>query len=759
MNKYSLIIIFILILNQSGLSQTEYLPVDMVNPFIGTSNYGATNPGAVCPMGMVSVVPFNTSKAPGNDINTDDGWCSTPYVYENKVMTGFAHVNFSSVGCPDLGSILLMPISGEAEMDPKKYGTTYSNEEASPGYYTSFLDKHRVKAEMTSTLRSGLSRYTFPEGESHILLNLGHGLTNETGAYMKRVSGTEIEGMKLMGTFCYSPQSVFPVYFFIRFSKEPVSVRYWKKQKDLEGPRSQWSSTSGKYKIYESYKRDLAGEDIGAIFTYNTEDNEKVMVQLGVSYVSMENARLNLEAEQNGFHFDEVLADAREDWNKLLSRIEVEGGSDEDREMFYTAFYHTLLHPNVFQDVNGDYPSMGEGEILNWKKGNRYTMFSLWDTYRTFHPLKSLLFPEDQLQMVRSMLAMYKESGALPKWEFAGQEFNVMEGDPALVVISDTYMRGLTDFDTDLAWEAMSHHAFAPSSENSVRRDNDFYKEHSYIPILRDFDNSVSQAVEYYIADWSLSEFARAKGFDKEADVLEQRSHGYVKYFDPDYGLLRPVKENGKFKEPFDPLMGDNFEPSHGFHEGTSWNYSFSLPHAIDKLMELSGGERNFETRLERSFTDSLFDMTNEPDIGYPWFFSYIKGSEWKTQKYVNDCIRTYFSTEPGGLPGNDDAGTLSAWLMYSMMGFYPICPGSPEYALTTPVFDKIRIKLDENYYPKGEILISTDKDPAINRYIKAVRQEGKKAKGQEGKKAKYFISHEELVEAGELKFYLTRRK
>ncbi len=182
----------------------------------------------------------------------------------------------------------------------------------------------------------------------------------------------------------------------------------------------------------------------------------------------------------------------------------------------------------------------------------------------------------------------------------------------------------------------------------------------------------------------------------------------------------------------------------------------------VDKLMELSGGERNFESRLERSFTDSLFDMTNEPDIGYPWFFSYIKGSEWKTQKYVNDCIRTYFSTEPGGLPGNDDAGTLSAWLMYSMMGFYPICPGSTEYALTTPVFDKIRIKLDENYYPKGELLITTDKDPAINRYIKAVGQEGKKAKGQEGKKAgrsKYFISHEDLVEAGELKFYLTRKK
>jgi len=455
-------------------------------------------------MGMISVVPFNTSKAEGNKINTDDGWCSTPYVFENKILTGFSHVNFSSVGCPDLGSIILMPITGDLEVDAKKYGTAYSNEKASPGYYSVHLQKSGVKAEMTATTRSGLSKYTFPKGQSHILLNLGHGLTNESGAYLKRVSDTEIEGMKLMGTFCYNPQAVFPVYFFLRISMKPDRLRYWKKQPVLPGPRSQWSSTSGKYKIYEAYQRELVGDDIGIVFSYETMENEAIFVHVGISYVSAENARLNLETEQNGLRFETITEAVREEWSSLLSRIELEGGSEEDKEMFYTAFYHTLLHPNIFQDVNGEYPSMDNGPTLKWEEGNRYTMFSLWDTYRTLHPLKSLLFPKQQLEMVSSMLAMYEESGALPKWEFASQEFNVMEGDPALVVISDTYMRGLTAFNTDLAWEAMSHHAFAPGIENKVRPDNDFYSKNWYVPITRDYDNSVSQAVEYYIADWSL---------------------------------------------------------------------------------------------------------------------------------------------------------------------------------------------------------------------------------------------------------------
>lgn len=733
-------------------------PYDYVNPFIGTINYGATNPGAVAPMGMVSIVPFNVTKAEGNNYNMDEGWCSTPYWNDNKVLTGFSHVNFSSVGCPDLGSILLLPITGDLAVDPEQYGTEYFEDHATPGYYRTILKKSGVIAEMTATTRSGLSHYIFPEGQSHILLNLGLGLTNETGAFVRRISETEVEGFKMMGTFCYNPQEVFPVYFAVRVSKIPQKIRYWKYHKELVGDKKNWSSTDGTRKIYEKYWKELAGEDIGVIFTYETQPTESIQVQVGISYVSTENAWENLNTEQAEFNFDKTREDTRQEWSKLLNTIQVEGGTETDKEIFYTAFYHTLLHPNIFNDVNGEYPEMTTGiikgrssmfdgrgtntENRKSKIENRYTCFSLWDTYRNFHPMKSLLFPDIQLDMVKSMLQMYTESGALPKWEFASQNFNVMEGDPALIVISDTYLRGLKNFDTKLAWEAMHHHAFAPGITNPIRPDNDFYLKHHYIPLLSDYDNSVSQAIEYYAADYALSRFAKAIGKDLASETLYNRSLGYKKYFDPNYGLLRPLKPDGQFFEPFDPEMGKNFAPSHGFHEGTSWNYSFALPHDISGLIGLLGSEKAFVEKLETCFRDSLFDMSNEPDMGYPWYFNFIKGEEWRTQKYVDYCLRTWFSDQPDGLPGNDDAGTLSTWVMCAMMGIYPLIPGDPIYAISTPKFQKITIKLDQKHYPKGQLIIETDKDPNIYKRLK---------------EKKFFISHEELVNADVLKLRLKK--
>jgi predicted alpha-1,2-mannosidase len=351
--------------NSSKSDQNEYQrqPYDYVNPFIGTINYGATNPGAVRPMGLISVVPFNVTKAEGNIYNMDEGWCSTPYWNDNKVITGFSHVNFSSVGCPDLGSILLMPTTGELTVDYQEYGSEYFIEKAYPGYYRTMLKKHGVIAQMTATRRTGLSEYIFPEGESHIVLNLGLGLTNETGAYIKRISETEVEGFKLMGTFCYNPQDVFPVYFAVRVSKTPESMNYWKYHTKLAGDKHNWSSTSDTYKIYDNYWKELAGENIGVVFNYQTAATESILVQVGISYVSTKNAWENLDAEQEGFKFAEVREEARTEWSNYLNTIKVEGGTEEDKEMFYTAFYHTLLHPNVFNDVNGEYPSMGTGEV------------------------------------------------------------------------------------------------------------------------------------------------------------------------------------------------------------------------------------------------------------------------------------------------------------------------------------------------------------------------------------------------------------
>lgn len=722
-------------------SQAQTSVLKYVDPFIGTTNYGATNPGAVLPAGMVSVTPFNVTKTDLNVRNKDDGWWSTPYWHDNKVITGFSHVNLSGVGCPDMASIQLMPTTGALDVDHANYGSTYENDIASPGYYSVDLQKHKTKAEVTTTLRSGRSRYTFPAGESHVLLNLGLGLTNESGAHVRFVSNTEVEGFKLNGTFCYNqPQSVFPVYFVVRMLTEPTRSGHWKKHPKQPGLRDDWDPYSGKYKIYDRYKGEMAGENLGVYFTFDTHEGESVEVQVGISYVSIENARENLDKEQGNQSFDQIRDAAETIWSERLSQIAVEGGTEDQKTMFYTAFYHTQISPSILNDVNGQYPKMMSNEI-GTTEGTRYTLFSMWDTYRNLHPLKSLLTPADQEGMVRSLLGMYQEGGFLPKWEFAANEFNVMEGDPASIIIGDTYLRGLTDFDTELAWEAMNKNANTPDAESGIRHDNDFYLMNHFIPLRKDFDNSVSEALELYISDFTIGEFGKALQKDG-AEVFTKRALGYRKYFDEKYGLLRPLRPDGTFFEPFDPLMGENFEPAHGFHEGTSWNYSFSVPQDIRGLIKLHGSEKAFKERLIQCFEDSLFDMSNEPDMGYPYWFNYLEGEEWRSQQYVRSCIDTFFSTESGGLPGNDDVGTMSAWLMFSMMGFYPSSPGVPEYTFTTPVFSKVHIQLDTDYYEKGELVIeSRVKD---GKYIKSIKAGQKQLDG-------YFLSHQDLVNAGSI--------
>ncbi len=723
-----------------------------VDPFIGTSNFGATYPGPVVPWGMVSVVPFNVTPDPGNSYSNTNSWCSNPYVHNNSVMTGFSHVNLSGVGCPDFGSIILMPQTGELEVDFKKYGSTYSNEEARPGYYAMHLDRYNIKAEMSATRRSGISRYTFPEGESHILLDLGHGLTNESGASVMIVSDTEIEGFKLLGTFCYNPQAVMPVYFVVRFSKPALKRGYWKKQPELPGIRGEWSPTSGRHKIYKNYSRAMAGDETGTWFSFQTQKDEQIEVQVGISFVSTENARLNLETEQQAFDLDNTARKAYVLWDQELSKIMVEGGGHEDKVKFYTALYHTLIHPNTLNDVNGMYPGMESASNPVSSGHDRYTVFSLWDTYRTVHPLLSLVYPQQQLHMVRSMLDMYRESGWLPKWELYSKETHVMEGDPALIVLADTYRRGITGFDVETAWEAMTKHALTPQKENFIRPDNDFFRAQAYVPFTDSFDNSVSQALEYYVADYALSQLAGALGHKKEAREFYEHSLGYRQYFDAGYGLLRPKKADGTFLEPFNPLQGENFAPVHGFHEGNAWQYSFSVPHDIKGLMRLHGGPRPFVEKLQQTFTDSLFDMGNEPDMIYPWLFNYVKGQEWRTQQTVHDCINRYFDTTPGGLPGNDDTGTMSAWLVYGMMGFYPVSPGDPVYALSSPVFDKVTIHLDQAFYSGKTITIKTVREQGPeDTFIRKMELNGKEWKS-------YFIDHDQLVNDAHITYYLNSR-
>ena len=466
---------------------------------------------------------------------------------------------------------------------------------------------------------------------------------------------------------------------------------------------------------------------------------------MGVSFVSIKNARENLDKEQSGRHFAAIQQEARQRWNDDLGRIMVEGGSKDQKTVFYTGLYHALIHPNTLQDVNGEYPQM-EGDKILTTKGNRYTVFSLWDTYRNLHQLMTLVYPERQMDMVNTMLDMYREHGWLPKWELYGRETLTMEGDPSLPVIVDTWMKGLRDFDINLAYEAMYKSATLPGKDNLMRPDNDDYMNLGYVPLREQYDNSVSHALEYYIADYSLYTLAKALGKKEDAKLFYKRSMGYKNYYCKEFGTLRPILPDGKFYSPFDPKQGENFEPSPGFHEGNAWNYTFYVPHDIAGLAKLMGGKKAFVDKLQMVFDKGYYDPANEPDIAYPYLFSYFKGEEWRTQKLVKELLAKYFTTQPNGIPGNDDTGTMSTWAIFSMMGFYPDCPGVPEYTLTTPTFDKITIKLDPKYYGKDQLVIETMNPESDSEYIETVKMGDKKCG--------YRINHNDLVKAGTLQFW-----
>lgn len=718
-------------------------PVDYVNPFVGTTNYGTTNPGAVVPQGMMSATPFNVMGSEDNKYDKDKQWWSTPYEVNNKYLTGFSHVNLSGVGCPDLGSLLLMPTSGELNVKYTQYGSEYTDEVAVPGYYSNMLTKYGIKCEMTATPRTSRARFTFHRGQGNLLMNLGEGLTNETGATVRFVNDREIEGSKLLGTFCYNPQAVFPIYFVMRIDKAPATRGYWKLQRPMQGVEAEWDGYSGKYKLYTSYSKEMSGDDVGAWFTFDTTEGEAIEVSIGVSFVSIENARLNLETEQPaGTTFDQIRAQARKKWNEDLSRILVEGGTEEQKGVFYTALYHTMIHPNILQDVNGQYPQMEGDKILTTDR-NRYTVYSLWDTYRNFHQLMTLVYPERQMDMVRTMLDMYREHGWFPKWELYGRETLTMEGDPSIPVIVDTWMKGLRDFDINLAYEGMYKSATTPGKDNLMRPDIDDYIAKGYCPLMEQYDNSVSHALEYYIADYSLYTLAKALGKTEDAKLFYDRSMGYKHYYCKEFGTLRPILPDGTFYGPFDPLQGANFEPSPGFHEGNSWNYTFYVPHDVKGLAKLMGGQKRFVNKLQMVFDKGYYDPANEPDIAYPYLFSYFKGEEWRTQKLVKELLAKHYTTKPDGLPGNEDTGTMSSWAIFSMMGFYPDCPGVPEYTLTTPTFDKITIKLDPAYWGTDKLVIRKEGGDG---YIDQIRLGGKKY-------SKYRLTHEDLIHAGEITF------
>ena len=743
--RLTIIAIFALCSTLSAQESADY--AHWVDPFIGTADYSVTHPGAVVPHGMMATVPFNVTGSDLNRFDKDNRWWSAPYDIRNKYSVGFAHGALSGVGCPELGAIITMPTVGEVKADRYERGSTYVEEVATPGYYATTYDKFSVRAEATATERASVERYTFLEGsQANIIFDLGTALSNESGAMLRKVSNTEVEGMRLLGTFCYTNQAVFPVYFVARISKPAQSTGYWKLQPEMTGIEAQWSGDSGEYKLYTNYSREMMGNDIGFFFSLGeVEAGTVVEVKVGISYTSIENARKNLDGEVGDSTFDEVRQASYNRWNEALSRIRVEGGIEEDKTIFYTALYHSLLHPNILSDINGEYPTMERGDIGLAVGYDRYTVFSLWDTYRNVHQLLTLAYPERQTDMIRSMVGMSQEWGWLPRWELYGRETFTMEGDPAIPVIVDSYLKGLRDFDVEAAYEAMRRSATTEGKSNPIRPDIDPYIERGYIPVgwfANDLsgDNSVSHALEYYVADNALATFARHLGDNEFAQRMEERASGWRNYYSKEYGALRPIDKEGNFITPFDPAAGANFSNTTGFHEGSSWNYTFFVPHDIEGLIKLMGGKREFTKRLWSIFEEGHYDPTNEPDIAYPYLFSRIKEEEWRTQQLVKKLLDENYTTSPDGLPGNDDTGTMSAWAVFSMMGLYPDCPGEPYYTITTPRFDRVEIETTH-----GTVAIECE---GQGDYIKEIWMGGKRCDT-------YRISHSDLIENGGLKLKL----
>lgn len=728
--------------NYSSYGQKS--PVQYVNTFIGTNNAGNTFPGAVRPWGMASVSPHNCL-----NFETTDQTQTGIYVHGQPHIYGFGHVHYSGVGCPIAGNIILMPNSGELRINPAENRSTYSNEKSSPGYYEVRLDDSKILAQMTASRRCGISKYTFEDSNANVTLDLSHPINGVNGGFVKVVSDNEIEGFETDGGFCGSQLS-YKVYYVIRFNKNAANYGVYNEGKILNGNVAE-------------------GLNVGAFYSFDLKNERELMVKVGISYVSIEQARNNLDTEITEFQFDKIKKEAEAEWQEQLGKIEVKGGTDEEKTMFYTALYHSLLLPFTSSDVDGKYRSFvtnqtrvlpfperndttgaGTPYKIHKTETNRYSLFSLWDTYRTLHPLLILAYPEQQTGMVNTLVDKYKESGALPLWPMNGIEWGGMVGDPAAIVIADTYLKGLRDFDLDMAMKAVTDNSNSPNEGgNNFRRGHNEYAGLGFIPEDKKAElgvwGTVSTAMEYSLADFAIAKMAFTIKDEKLAVKLMNRSKSVLQLYDKSTGFFRPKNQDNTWMEPFDvfttagEVIGHDHLGGPGYVEGNAWQYQFFLRQFPDEISKLIGGKKAFTARLDECFEKDQFVLWNEPDMHYPFMYNNIEGEEWKTQREVTKAIKKHFNTGANGLPGNDDAGTISAWLVFAMMGIYPDAQGFTDYLLFKPAFDEVTIHLQN-----GKKLQIVNGQQDSDTYIKEILFNGRKVDG-------FKIDHNKLVEGGKL--------
>lgn len=738
------------------LPLTAQKPSEYVNPMIGTDGMGHTFPGACVPFGGVQLSP-DTDNVPHNI----DGvyqkatykYCAG-YQYSDSTIVGFSHTHFSGTGHSDLGDILLMPSTGEVKLDPgtaqdpdSGYRSRFSheNETAIPGYYEVLLSDSGVKAQLTATPRVGVHKYTFPKNkDAHVILDLGHGIYNYDGKVLWSVLRVEnetlITGYRITNGWARTNYT----YFAISFSK-PIT-EYGYKERDKLLYKGFWR----RFKQDKNFP-EMAGKDVAAYFHFDTKSGEELVAKVALSAVSTEGALKNLRAEAEGKSFEQLVAQAQESWNKELSMFSVEGTEDQ-KAMFYTSLYHTMINPSVYMDVDGSYRGL-DHNIHKAEDFVNYTVFSLWDTYRAEHPLMNIIQPKKSADMVASMIAHQQQSvhGMLPIWSHMGNENWCMSGYHAVPVLSDAIVKGVYKASDD-AFNAMVSTSTVPYYAGLGE-----YMELGYVPMDK-VSTAASTTLEYAYDDWTIYSAAKKAGREDIAQEYMKRALYYRNIYDRELGFARPRYSDGSFKKEFDVLQTHG----EGFIEGNSWNFSFHVPFDVNGLMTLMGGEKVFVKRLDNLFGMHLpeeyyaanEDITidclvggyvhgNEPSHHVPYLYAWTS-QPWKTQYWLRDIMNRMYRNDIRGLGGNDDCGQMSAWYIFSAMGFYPVCPGSDQYVLGAPYMPYIKLDLSNG----KSLVIKAEGVSDKNRYVKALYMNGKKYD-------KTYVTHEDVLAGGEWEFVM----
>lgn len=718
---------------------TDY--ASYVNPFIGTGGHGHTYPGVIVPNGMIQ---------PGPDTRIYEWDACSGYYYADSTINGFSHTHLSGTGCGDYGDILLMPTTGIQDYYPTgkasqqmAYASAFShdNEIAQPGYYSVFLDRYKVKAEITATKRVAIHRYTFPKTDkAGFILDLDYSLQRQKNEDMELevISDTEIRGRKKTVYWAFDQY----INFYAKFSK-PFTYTL----------------------ITDSVALDKGGELLPTakvLLNFQTKENEQVLVKVGISAVDMDGARRNAETEIPEWNFDTIQRSARAEWNKYLSKIAIDTKDENQKSIFYTALYHTGMQPNLFSDVDGRYLGMD----LKPHQGNIsdpvYTVFSLWDTFRAYHPLMTIIDPELNEAFVRSLISKQREGGIFPMWELAANYTGTMIGYHAASVIADAYVKGYRNYNIKEAYKACLRaaeydttgilcpalvlpHLMPPAKywKNKI----------GYIPCDKD-NESVAKALEYAYDDWCISILAEAMGDNNNEEKYAAFAKAYKVYYDSSIRFMRGLDSKGQWRTPFNPRSSNHRNDD--YCEGNAWQWSWFAPHDVDGLVKLMGGKKAFINKLDSLFTVSSelegkqvsvdisgmigqYAHGNEPSHHITHLYNYV-GQPYKTQALVDSVLNTLYSNAPDGLSGNEDCGQMSAWYVLNAMGFYQVCPGKPIYSIGRPLFNKVKIALANG----KTFTIIAHNNSRNNKYIQRMSLNGKILKTP-------FFTHKDIIDGSTL--------